>query len=572
MKQKRWIRQTAVAAALGIVLTGPAAMAGNLGQILGAETSLYERIVNAQGGLTSTVVDERHYTAYQSEDGSEERSESRIVREEDRTTGPGAAAKVEIVEDEETEGPQVEEVSLSERYHEDYGVYEEGMGNRYFLYATVENGGITDQPVSVDIPAGLTFVMEKDGVQIPYSSGQTVSERGSYMLTLTGPNDSSLPFSEQTIYKSVFRFRIQEKLPVADEEAAEAFAPGIPSSTQAAAETVPETEEAPQEETESESMEAADESAPAEVFNEDGSVNEEALDQSLEEIVGAGESRIDMSIFSQASGLASQYDAAAGLFKNHLLTGAAFYTNVPNGMVTNSGVRLQTTDEIDFQVFLNGELLEYETGTTFDQPGSYMIYPSQNTSVYLGEYGDRSKPVFHFRIVTGPIRDMGIFNAPQDYRIKEITLDGEPLTEGISQDGGWCYLAQDGEYEIRLEHKSGMTPDLNTSFIRDSIQPRFLMSVQDSTAYFQYQSQDIAYCLLYRDGELISDSQIPAQISGSGTYRLEAYDEAGNMAYGEFQIDYHFNTGAIVVIVLVIALIVALVLFLRRARKQVRVR
>ena len=211
MKQKRWIRQTAVAAALGIVLTGPAAMAGNLGQILGAETSLYERIVNAQGGLTSTVVDERHYTAYQSEDGSEERSESRIVREEDRTTGPGAAAKVEIV-------------SLSERYHEDYGVYEEGMGNRYFLYATVENGGITDQPVSVDIPAGLTFVMEKDGVQIPYSSGQTVSERGSYMLTLTGPNDSSLPFSEQTIYKSVFRFRIQEKLPVADEEAAEAFA------------------------------------------------------------------------------------------------------------------------------------------------------------------------------------------------------------------------------------------------------------------------------------------------------------------------------------------------------------
>ena len=91
-------------------------------------------------------------------------------------------------------------------------------------------------------------------------------------------------------------------------------------------------------------MEAADESAPAEVFNEDGSVNEEALDQSLEEIVGAGESRIDMSIFSQASGLASQYDAAAGLFKNQLLTGAAFYTNVPNGMVTNSGVRLQTTD------------------------------------------------------------------------------------------------------------------------------------------------------------------------------------------------------------------------------------
>ena len=117
-----------------------------------------------------------------------------------------------------------------------------------------------------------------------------------------------------------------------------------------------------------------------------------------------------------------------------------------------------------------------------------------------------------------------------------------------------------------------MTSDLNVTIVRDSTQPRFLVSVEDSTAYFQYQSDDIAYCRLYRGDELVSDGQIPAMVSGSGTYRLEAYDEAGNMAYSEFEIDFHFNTGAIVVIVLVIALIVGLVVFLRRTRRQIKVR
>ena len=377
MKQIRWIKRGAACLSLGAVLTG--AFCGPAGMAFGAQGSTYDRIVNAQSGLTSTVVNERHYSTYEADD--EEESSRRTYREEDITTGPGAASKVEIVEDQETEGPQVEDVSLSERHHEDFGVYEEDMGNRYFLYATVENGGITDQPVSVDIPAGLTFVMEKDG-----------------------------------------------------------------------------------------------------------------------------------------------------------------------------------------------EALEYEAGMTFDEAGSYMIYPSQGTTVYLGEYGTDKRPMFHFRIVSGPIRDMGIYNAPQGYEIGRITLDGEAVTEGLDESGSWCYLAEDGEYEILLSHEEDMTSDLNVTIVRDSTQPRFLVSVEDSTAYFQYQSDDIAYCRLYRGDELVSDGQIPAMVSGSGTYRLEAYDEAGNMAYSEFEIDFHFNTGAIVVIVLVIALIVGLVVFLRRTRRQIKVR
>ena len=114
--------------------------------------------------------------------------------------------------------------------------------------------------------------------------------------------------------------------------------------------------------------------------------------------------------------------------------------------------------------------------------------------------------------------------------------------------------------------------ELRTSIEKDSLQPRFRLAVDGETASFLYQSDDIAYCHLYRNGELADDSGIPAQVTGSGDYRLEAYDAAGNMGYAEFTVEYHFNMGAILAIVLVILLIVAVAVFVRRVRSQIKVR
>ena len=95
MKQIRWIKRGAACLSLGAVLTG--AFCGPAGMAFGAQGSTYDRLVNAQSGLTSTVVNERHYSTYEADD--EEESSRRTYREEDITTGPGAASKVEIVVD-----------------------------------------------------------------------------------------------------------------------------------------------------------------------------------------------------------------------------------------------------------------------------------------------------------------------------------------------------------------------------------------------------------------------------------------------------------------------------------------
>lgn len=134
MKRTIWMKRAVVCLISGLIL---AAAAG--GTAFGEEeTSTYDRIVNSRSGVTSRVVSQRSRT----DDEDEEDDETgRTYREEDRKTGPGAAAEVEIIDDSGSAGPSVEDVSLSEEYHEDFGVYEEALGDRYFLYSNVENGG-----------------------------------------------------------------------------------------------------------------------------------------------------------------------------------------------------------------------------------------------------------------------------------------------------------------------------------------------------------------------------------------------------------------------------------------------
>lgn len=133
-------------------------------------------------------------------------------------SGPGAEPTIQMEEEVVFTGPSVKKVSLSETYHELYDTYEEAIADTYFLYANVSNGGLTHEPVAVDIPANVEYSMEKDGLPVSYVSRQFVSEKGTYVLRLTAVEDPNLPFSEQTEYQALFRFRIQDEPPKAAEE------------------------------------------------------------------------------------------------------------------------------------------------------------------------------------------------------------------------------------------------------------------------------------------------------------------------------------------------------------------
>ena len=129
---------------------------------------------------------------------------------EDAFNGPGAA-QTALEEDSALAGPRIHEVSMGEKYHSDYDLYEHSIDGRYFIYSNVSNGGITDRPVYVEIPVDVFCTAEKDGVPMNYTSGQLLSDRGTYVMRLTAVYDKNVPLSQQEEYRTVFRFRIDEK-------------------------------------------------------------------------------------------------------------------------------------------------------------------------------------------------------------------------------------------------------------------------------------------------------------------------------------------------------------------------
>ena len=92
---------------------------------------------------------------------------------EDAFNGPGAA-QTALEEDSALAGPRIREVSMGEKYHSDYDLYEHSIDGRYFIYSNVSNGGITDRPVYVEIPVDVFCTAEKDGVPMNYTSGQLI--------------------------------------------------------------------------------------------------------------------------------------------------------------------------------------------------------------------------------------------------------------------------------------------------------------------------------------------------------------------------------------------------------------
>lgn len=605
MKKKRWIRYIAAGSCAAVLSMGLSARI----QVYGAAGSLdlYEQIVNTQGNTTTAAAKDDRYTSSVTSGGknnvvmkpasgnknSTTKTDSATGWTYDATdskSGPGASTgTVEVVEETGSSGPRVEEVSLSETYHEEFGVYEEGISNTCFIYSNVANGGITDQAVTVDIPANVTYVMEKDGIEIPYSSGQSVGNRGSYILRLTVA-DQSAAFSEQTIYKAVFRFRIQEKLPQAVNKQEGSYMgggslnggiPGFTERTETADEIEKELLESELSEMGETSLDESsvgdNASAQKGVMEEDGTINEENLDSVINDYLGLDESGnlVDGAgnrDITEASGLAAWYDPDNGLYRSELASGGKFYSDVPNGMITGNSVTLRVLEEerVELQVYRNGEEYSYTPGDPIDTVGSYEIYPSEDSAEFTNLYGNGKRPVFHFRIVPSIVNDIGVFNAPELCSIQAIALNGENVFQASPEEDRRSYrLTKDGNYEITMNTPAG---NAYTYVTRDTQAPRFAVMSEPNRVLLSYYSSDIKGCRLWKNGEQLETPNLPIQISGAGSYTMEVYDAAGNMSTASFEIRYQMNMAAVMAIVLLLLLIVALILFFRNARKKVKVR
>ncbi len=469
------------------------------------------------------------------------------------------------------------EVYLSERYTEEYKLYEFGFNNKYFFYSNVGNGAITSDPVKIEIPGNIAYSLEKDGKVIQYTQNTNITAIGSYVMTLTVNEVNGL---ETTHYVSYYRFRIMEPVePVqlvpdeTDEEdgnASEETPEDILAEIEALEDLTPEEREA---------LQAAlmnGDYTGEEFFNADGSVNDAAISllvtASLNAQIGTTEDIYHTDGVSAATGMESVYDFTTGYYQHTLISGQSFYSDIQNGGITRQSVTIRTADKLDFTVYKDGEIYE-SNSTVYSEIGSYMLIPVADDVLYMSSY-ETEKPVFSFRIIGNALNDLSVYHAPAGFKIDSVYMyvNGEARTcaSALIMNDTTVLLREDGDYRFRI---SSNAATMEVYYRLDRVHPRFNVQVEKNLATIYYDSSDVARSIVYRGDNLYAtETNIIYEIKETGEYRYFAQDVAGNVTGVAFKVKFGLNTGSIVTILFIIAAIVGLFMYIKYINKNTKVR
>ncbi len=485
-------------------------------QFVDASGNTYYRYTNAAGQvITSTTLPEQ------------------------ATIAPDIAAM-----DSDPIGPTIKTVSLGEYYHENYKLYEERFGDFYAIYSNIANGSISNQAAMFDVPAGVSVRMTRNGREVPFNNKTKIADEGTYVIQfyILEGDTQDLPAWQQTIDWAKFTFRIQytaglDGQPLVMEQDL--------SELESFAELIPEDEE------------------PIEIPEEIPEEEPEEEPEEPQQVPATPQSDMNLN-----DPLETEYDAGTGYYKMTLLTGDSFYSNVPDGMVTNRAVLMLPNDNIRYELYKGGERVEYTPGEYIQEPGDYTMIPVEDNLDYEGYYR-MGRPMMKFRVVTGPVSDLGTVSAPQAMQIAAVRHDSVDVTKDVMVSPNVASIGSDGAWEVDLQGMDGLT---TVQVNRDTQPPVVQVQTGPNIANITYVSEDTASATLMRGNELISEGQLVQRVTQAGRYQLTVRDRAGNETVTNFSVQYRINVFAIIAIVMVVALIAAIVLLLRRAGTKVRVR
>lgn len=488
-------------------------------------------------------------------------------------SGPGYTFLEEDEKDSEFTGPSVKKITLTERHHADYELYEESLADLFFLYSNVGNGGVTHESVYIDIPANVMYTMEKDGVPFAYASRQKISARGTYVLRLTAVENPELPLSEQTEYQSTFRFRIQDELPISEKERLEKEkteaqkASGTSSGGSGEVIVFPtdgsEINLETIKENAKDAVKDAAKDAAKEVVNNAVDSAKDKVQEGVDQLTDkAGDAlnqvtdKID-EVKAQAKenlvARTQEYEPTTRRYVVTLENGLEIVSTVPEGYVGPSAVDLRVAEGVASRakLYRDDQQIEFVPGNSLLETGSYRLV--------LDGYG------YSFTIAHST-STMDIYPAPTGMHFTDVLLNGEPVKLSSDQS---LSMKEDGSYTIFMEGEKGA--ELEITLLKDTTAPEVVVNVKGGSAAIQYVSDDIVSVSLERNGEVIEDFG-GTVISEPGSYRLTVADEAGNASEVSFALKYQVNMYGIFAVLLVIAVVIALVVFVLHTKKNMKVR
>lgn len=308
------------------------------------------------------------------------------------------------------------------------------------------------------------------------------------------------------------------------------------------------------------------------------------------------------------------YDAKKGMYKYALSKNTVFYSNVPNGIITNDDVLIDISDKVTYSFTKDGEKFNYSRGEAIDEDGIYNLLVTVNNMAELkfdfsglnfsldssnetpaveGEVQPEVTPTstqenvvndeswglangtvfeFKFRIINKACNNINIFNLPEDYAFESIIFEENNVENAKKSD---CFLLnEDGRYVFNIYDKKNPKVKFDTKVILKKNLP--VLKIQgvvnglytyDTVSVDAYE-EDVTYTATC-SGEKIKPSG--GGFSEAGLYTVTAKDEAGNTNEYTFRILYTMNLSGGTVIALTVIIIVSLVVYVVYLKKHMRV-
>ena len=441
-------------------------------------------------------------------------------------------------------GPKVEVISLSERYYEEYECYSEGFSGAAFIYSNVSNDGMTDKSVYVDIPANVSYRLEKDGVEIPYVSKTYLSEHGSYRFQMEVVKNPDDPVSEQTVYRGVFNFRIATKTNPKTTESNTSGSWISSSGILTPPVTMPETEPVPEETTAEAKI----------VFEEDDGEEETEIKIEPETEPEQPEEPVEHS--HELS-----YDMAGGFYTKTFEDGTFFSANVASGVPVNYAVEIDASGlpggAESIRVLRDEEETEVPEDLIFRDAGDYEI----QIPVESGSYN------YNFMIFDHPVKGPLNIRFPEGTVMNSVTVDGEEtgyLTDG--NDRVYVELTREGTYV--LEFTDDNLHSYETEITVDLTAPVVKAQKSGKQIVFSYDSEEEIDRVVISDGSSEYEQKIIREIREPGTYSIDFYDEAGNCSNLEVTLKKSVNAASVIAVLILIGIIAGGAVFFWRVRNK----
>ncbi|SEP85138.1 hypothetical protein SAMN02910369_00742 [Lachnospiraceae bacterium NE2001] len=255
------------------------------------------------------------------------------------------------------------------------------------------------------------------------------------------------------------------------------------------------------------------------------------------------------------------YDLTNHYFVYQIGADDKFCASVVDGMVTTAPVNFAAAGEFNMAIYKDGVKLN-GIPQTVSEPGSYTAITWDDNS---------EKQVMTFQIVKSTTGKLAQYVIPSGFSVQSVEIDGVEADKGF----GMVDMTREGYYDIRYAcNATGIVYNLVVSV--DHIPPQITIDGVDKNNKAKgpvtiqgLQNGDSV--VVYLDDKKTS-LKSGNKLTESGTYKVLAYDQAGNVTQKDFEISLYLNIKSVFLFIAFVVLIAGIIVALYITRKRLRVR